>query len=76
MLIKNNTVLNYHERYHNLPPVYFSLKELCHLCGVHAKVILEMVDEGLIEPVNRQFHWCFTPMDIQRVALHLRHLSS
>jgi len=57
-------------------PVHFSLKELCHLCGVHAKVILEMVDAGLIEPVNRQFHWCFTPKDIQRVALHLRNLNS
>jgi hypothetical protein len=64
------------DEYYRNQPVHFSLKELCYLCDVHAKVILEMVDQGLIEPVNRQFHWCFTPMDIQRVALHLRQLNS
>ena len=24
--------------------------ELCHACGVHAELVIEMVDEGLIEP--------------------------
>lgn len=28
----------------------FTLRELCHACGVHAELVIEMVDEGLIEP--------------------------
>lgn len=28
----------------------FTLRELCHACGVHAELVIEMVDEGLLEP--------------------------
>lgn len=28
----------------------FTLRELCHACGVHAELVIEMVEEGLLEP--------------------------
>lgn len=28
----------------------FTLRELCHACGIHAELVIEMVEEGLLEP--------------------------
>ena len=28
----------------------FTLREFCQVCGVHAELIIEMVDEGVLEP--------------------------
>ena len=28
----------------------FTLRELCRACGVHAEIVIEMVDEGVLEP--------------------------
>ena len=28
----------------------FTLHELCHACGVHAELVIEMVEEGVLEP--------------------------
>lgn len=28
----------------------FTLRELCVACGVHAEIVIEMVDEGVLEP--------------------------
>ena len=31
----------------------FTLHELCHACGVHAELVIEMVDEGCWSPGAR-----------------------
>lgn len=28
----------------------FSLRDVCNACGVHAEIVIEMVEEGLLEP--------------------------
>ena len=28
----------------------FTLRELCQACGVHAEIVIEMVEEGVLEP--------------------------
>lgn len=52
----------------------FSLKELCQSCGTHADVLLEMVDEGLLEPFLQQNQWRFSIQSLRRarIALNLQ----
>jgi chaperone modulatory protein CbpM len=46
-----------------------TLAEICHACAVHAEAIVELVEEGLIEPEGAEpQQWRFT-------GLHLRHAS-
>lgn len=53
--------------------VTLSLRELCRLCGVNAERIMDMVDEGVVEPrgVNPQ-DWRFGGKAIVRVQVALR----
>lgn len=52
-----------------------SLRQLCDACAVHAEYIIELVDEGFIEPSGvEKSHWCFSGITIKRVrkAKHLQ----
>jgi chaperone modulatory protein CbpM len=45
-----------------------SLGELCRICTVHAEWIIELVNEGILEPTgNDAAHWRFTGPSLQRV---------
>ena len=45
-----------------------TLSQLCDACTVHAEYIIELVDEGCIEPSGiKKSHWCFSGIAIKRV---------
>jgi chaperone modulatory protein CbpM len=57
--------------------ISFTLAELCKVCDVHAEKLLDMVQEGLIEPQGNvreitQMHWRFSAHALQRVQVALR----
>jgi len=52
-----------------------TLRQLCEACSVHAEYIIDLVNEGIIEPSGVQnTHWCFNGVSIRRVrtARHLQ----
>jgi len=53
-----------------------TLRQLCDACAVRAEYIIELVDEGFIEPTGvERSHWCFSGISIKRVqtAKRLQH---
>ena len=45
-----------------------TLRQLCDACAVRAEYIIELVDEGFIEPSGiEKSHWCFSGVSIKRV---------
>ena len=53
-----------------------TLRQLCDVCAVRAEYIIELVDEGFIEPSGlEKSHWCFSGVSIRRVqkAKRLQH---
>ncbi len=45
-----------------------TLRQLCDACAVRAEYIIELVDEGFIEPSGiERSHWCFSGVSIKRV---------
>jgi len=53
-----------------------SLRQLCAACSVHVDYIIDLVDEGFIEPSGEEkSHWCFNGVTIKRVktAKRLQH---
>lgn len=45
-----------------------SLRELCDACSVRAEFIIELVNEGVIEPAGyEKAHWCFSGYSLMRV---------
>ena len=45
-----------------------TLRQLCDLCAVRAEYVIELVDEGFIEPIGiEKSHWCFSGVSIKRV---------
>ena len=53
-----------------------TLRQLCDACAVRAEYIIELVDEGFIEPSGvEKSHWCFNGISIKRVqkAKRLQH---
>jgi len=53
-----------------------TLRQLCDACAVRAEYIIELVDEGFIEPSGvEKSHWCFNGVSIRRVqkAKRLQH---
>jgi chaperone modulatory protein CbpM len=45
-----------------------TLRQLCDACAVHDEYIIELVDEGFIEPSGvEKSHWCFSGISIKRV---------
>ena len=53
-----------------------TLRQLCDACAVRAEYVIELVDEGYIEPSGvERSHWCFNGLSIRRVqrAKRLQH---
>ena len=53
-----------------------TLRQLCDACAVRAEYVIELVDEGFIEPSGvERSHWCFNGLSIRRVqrAKRLQH---
>lgn len=55
--------------------VQLTLRDLCNACSQHADWIIDLVEEGILEPVGReQAQWRFPASSLQRarIALHLQ----
>jgi len=53
--------------------VEFTLAELCSACGVPAERVLELVQEGIAEPVGGEYgNWRFRGVSIRRVHRAVR----
>src|SRR5690625_3068399 len=51
-----------------------TLADLCRACGVHADWLMELVEEGLLEPRGSDpARWRFTGVSLRRVRI-VRHL--
>lgn len=53
-----------------------TLAEVCRVCAVHVESIVELVDEGVLEPAGRGMpEWRFPGTEIRRarMALRLKH---
>ncbi|WP_373565856.1 chaperone modulator CbpM [Microbulbifer okhotskensis] len=44
-----------------------TLGELCRACGVPAERIIALVEEGVIEPRNKEVRWRFSGICVRRV---------
>jgi chaperone modulatory protein CbpM len=47
----------------------FTLDEICTACSVHSQYIIELVDEGILEPLGQQREqqqWCFSGISLLR----------
>jgi chaperone modulatory protein CbpM len=50
-----------------------SLRELCRLCGVNAEMIIDMIEEGVVEPQGADpREWRFGGTSVRRVQIALR----
>jgi len=50
-----------------------SLYELCEICGIAEEMILDMIEEGLLEPQGRgPGEWRFRCYEVRRVQVALR----
>ncbi len=50
-----------------------SLVEVCHACSRHAEWVIELVEEGVLEPTGvSPEQWRFTPAALQRALIATR----
>jgi chaperone modulatory protein CbpM len=50
-----------------------TLNDLCRACSTSAEWIIELVDEGVLEPINdQQPHWRFTGVSLQKAQTAAR----
>jgi len=53
--------------------VELSFKDLCHLCKVDPESVMEMINEGIIEPQgDTKNNWRFRGYEIRRIQVTLR----
>jgi chaperone modulatory protein CbpM len=53
--------------------IEFSLKELCRMCRVGPETVLEMIEEGIIQPRGEvKSNWRFRGHEIYRLQITLR----
>jgi chaperone modulatory protein CbpM len=53
--------------------VEFSLADLCRICGVHEQLVVEIVEEGIVEPRGRERGgWQFSGIAVTRVQRVIR----
>jgi len=51
----------------------YSFGDLCRFCGVTAEMILDMIDEGLLDPGgNIPGEWSFSAIEIKRIQTTVR----
>ncbi len=50
--------------------ITLTLHELCCMCGASTELVIDMVEEGIVDPVGRgPEEWCFSGEAIQRVQV-------
>lgn len=52
--------------------VTFTLHEFCHACGIQTELVVEMVQEGVIEPAATEEEWQFHGHALVRARRALR----
>ena len=53
--------------------VELSIQELCHACSTSTKWVVELVDEGVLEPKgHEQTHWRFSGASLVRARAAMR----
>ena len=53
--------------------VEFSLDELCRVCGVHEQLVIEIVEEGVVEPAGTNpLQWRFSGLAVTRIQRVIR----
>lgn len=52
--------------------IQFTLAEVCRICGVQEQLVVDIVEEGVVEPVGDAGHWRFTGVAVTRVQRVLR----
>ena len=53
--------------------VEFTLNELCRICGLHEQHVVEIVEEGIVEPRGAsRGHWRFTGVAVVRIQRVIR----
>jgi chaperone modulatory protein CbpM len=51
----------------------FSLEELCRICGVQQELVVQIVAEGVVEPLGDSAeHWRFTGLAVTRIQRVMR----
>jgi chaperone modulatory protein CbpM len=51
--------------------IELSPQEICRICGIREAVLIEMVEEGLVEP-SREHQWTFSGVALTRIRTALR----
>jgi chaperone modulatory protein CbpM len=51
--------------------IELSLQEICRICGIREAVLMEMVEEGLVEP-SHEPQWTFSGVALTRIRTALR----
>lgn len=50
-----------------------SLSDLCHACSSHAEWVVELVEEGVLEPIGHtRSQWRFSAFSLQRARTAMR----
>ena len=50
-----------------------ALSDLCHACSIHAEWIIELVEEGVLEPIeSTQPQWQFSAISLQKARTAMR----
>jgi chaperone modulatory protein CbpM len=50
-----------------------SLHDLCHACSTSTEWVVELVDEGVLEPIgHKQAHWRFSGLNLLRARTAMR----
>ena len=47
--------------------IEFSLADLCRICGVEEQLVVEIVEEGVVEPIGTGSDWRFTGIAVTRI---------
>jgi chaperone modulatory protein CbpM len=47
--------------------IEFSLADLCRVCGVQERLVVEIVKEGVVEPIGTTGDWRFTGVAVTRI---------
>ena len=51
----------------------FTLREICTACGVHAELVIDMVEEGVLEPRGADpTEWSFTGNAVTRAQIAIK----
>lgn len=53
--------------------VEFSLSEICHICNCHAEWVIELVAEGILDPIgDDQTQWRFSGSGLRKAHTAMR----